>query len=1065
MTFQSLFCGQCGSRLPGEVSFCGHCGAEITPWSEDDSATPKVYQLSPSRQQNTSKRGRSLRVAALLATMSLATWSGLQWWSQAGTTRAGMRTLSMPALSLEHPTGVSLQARAGTFPESTKLEISVQDNGPSTGPFQRKGRYVQIDGLALQEGQKATQVVVPVEKSTSNPVLLVESLGRWIRVPTTTTQLPDGRTGLQVNIDGFPLPWKMVVCEGLSDKPPEVLASGENFSSSLARLEQLRITDKSAFLAEIDQVVAPKDSSASSIRSFLFTPAYAQKSKTSSTVTFESVNEELQLARHAFLRADGLIKGLDKGREADRRSSAVKLYRDGLEHLWQARQGLAKLSPTERTKSIEDWDDSLDDAVYGDDWKLEQLVEYYCGTFAPWGLQLTKGILADYQIHRRGFDVRVLPFFGQLAYVDVTLPGGEKPLPLLVPGERPTEVYKALDLTQRQMAERLKLIPEQAKTFQVVRFYSPRLYNWNTSEWLLAAKSGNSVVASGLALAVLAEGAPVGATLVAGYTLVAPLFDDVYVAPKSKELERDQLVSQLTFYNSYDGLKVLGQIVLDPKSSTIQGLTDLVLNNFIDFEEVTIFEQMRTQNSGALGYNNHSGWFSVSRFEVPPIILISNIFGPSKHRSTSPHGAYTTGGWGTIKMSLNYQNLAHRQSGSYDLARAFAKKSPELKFAVDASISPQTVYGSHWKQCQQDSWEEQVFDNAPDLQVLRWLLKDELIDAWAAKWDISRKQLLEKAEVKVCVGSAWNDSLSFAVSDASAKRPPYLLKSFQQPAKVDKSTVFALGLAGQSPFIHKPQFNVYDMTPAQVGDWSELRLFHYREQTRKKFMVRIVLGPEVLLEFPVGFQEFAAQKTGRSTSVMGSQITVEVSTAVLDEKTPIDIMEYLIPQGQIPSRLNEVKRFRRLEQFGSEVLEIATLELKTLSLEAAGAPPVEYLDSSIIPEGDDADEISQEERAAKNLEAKRYYERLEKENYYVHLGVIRVTDQKLRETLIEQMKKELGALAQLDGQTLPHRIIFTAGDLVVGITCSNKERGIQAAQEVKAMVEARIKTVNARRQP
>jgi len=99
------------------------------------------------------------------------------------------------------------------------------------------------------------------------------------------------------------------------------------------------------------------------------------------------------------------------------RAAAFDYYKKGLRHLWDARSLLDDESAAETVSDAFCIPNSQE--ILGSGIKLSRgrLVEYYCGKFAPWGLQLMNSLIDEGLIDGKEFDIRVLPVYGMLDWV------------------------------------------------------------------------------------------------------------------------------------------------------------------------------------------------------------------------------------------------------------------------------------------------------------------------------------------------------------------------------------------------------------------------------------------------------------------------------------------------------------------------------------------------------------------------------------------------------------------------------------------------------------------------
>lgn len=760
----------------------------------------------------------------------------------------------MPSQVVDGPRGTVVSVPAGALAEGVKIHIDCYDQGPSVAPFKPVSPYVVVDAATIVPSQRATSVLIPIEGQAKHPVVMVESVGRWLQVPAKSAK-KDGKPALSVALDRVTFPWRMVIVEAQASAS---LVDSRSEGGRLTRLEQLRLVDHDRFLKEIRSINSAGDLAAGRFGGF-WPAAYAAPAGA------EVVRDEINKARFSFLKAQ---EEVDEGT----RRAACDHYREGLDHLAAAKTALHGLSNAARAEKLEDWSEDGTSMVFGGEWKLEQLVQQYCGTFAPWGLEVTRGILADPSVVDRGFDVRVLPYFGQLMQVNVTLPGAGKPLPL---GDQNGPLHKVLDNAQQQAAKRMKLVPEQTVTYESVQIYSPRLYDGSLSEWMMSLKSADNGLGAVIGLCILAEPASVGAAVYGAYLVVAPVIEYVFVEFQAKKLSGKGIAREATVYNINDGFKLMAAALLVPKAKSY---TDLVLNLLIDFEGVRTLESVREYNHGAVGYDDNSGWFFTSKFPVPPIVLSSNVYGPRKDLVDVSFGRYGIGGWATLQFSLHYGALANSRLSGYNLSEAFKRKRAELNIPIDKNFAAASVYGTHWRPLDPSSWSFRLIDEAPNLQVVEVSLQSKQVKQWAKEAGLKVEAFLKKAEFQACIGGRWVESPNFAVREmGDFKRSLPLQKLLLEGDHKDEYR-FALALAPPRAFDNSYRLHPEDMTEATVGRWAGYTLATYEPQPFKSFTFRLVVGKKEFLRFPVGFAEKAVDQPTRCSCLPSSKILVEFVT-------------------------------------------------------------------------------------------------------------------------------------------------------------------------------------------
>ncbi len=1046
-------------------------------------APPPLPPLPPNRRS----KGWGGCLLALGGMMLIAALAGLALFrGERETAPVAWPAPQMPPVVVEHPSKARLEAPQGAFAENARLSITARDQVPSAEPFQREGPAFEINGYTLLSGQRPAAVDLPEGAAGDRAVVLFHSLGAWIRIPSHPVRLADGSPGRRAQLDGVHFPWILTVARAPDAAPAADLAEGPGRAAALARLEQLRITDRAAFLAELDRFNAMEQAefrrTPSAGAPFSLVPsAHAASPSTTIAHPFAYGTDHLEKARIAALRAYGLIYHLDAGQAEARRSSAVKLYRDALHHLWEARRAVFAMSESDRAYQILDESNEQNlTYIYGGTLPLSQMVEVYCGTLAPWGLQFMRHLVADDDVHDRGFDVRAIPFFDQLPFVDVALPGGRKPVPLLRKDGQPSgKIHIELEHWQRQLVQELNILPDQALHFDIVRLYSPTVEDWNANDILSALKTGKSGVSALFAAALLYKGAAVGASVWAVYEIAAPFLEYWMVDPMVKEASREAArqkrgPTHLTLINLYDGAKLLGQRLLDSTASPLGGLTDIVFNCLIDFGEMERFERLRAEtkaaSSGVEGYRNWGGWWT-THFPLPPVVLMSTVQGPTKDRPNFENlwGSYLVEGRGTLSMALNHSALSPLRRGPYSLAECFRQQTDEWNLPLDDQLRAATPYGIHWKPVSPENWMRIWVDQAPDLQVVEWSLEEEALLPWARAAGLSLEKWMDAASVEVCYGTEWNDRYRLRPDPAGGTRRGHPLRAHLRPGGERRHRTF--GLAILSPPIRGRPMPA--MVPDDVGQWHAHPAYRMDLKAAKQYRIRLRYGETVLMDFPVGFHDRTIGAPTTGYQVPSSQFTIEVATVSPPRDPRPDIMEFLLPRGMLPSRLDEQSRTNLSEIGGPFPLDVAEQTIITSGFQLR-QPPVTYDDNPLLPPMNaDADMEAWQQRvdqASKNRKPDPPRARV----------TVRIGRPGKPGPLSEAMLRaglELIARDETLQETSPgvlesgdtasrHAVVFRQGDLLIGLFGDdNSALTRQYVASLRPLLAKRAETVSAKAAP
>ena len=775
---------------------------------------------------------------------------------------------------VEHASGAVLSAPAGTLSVGHAFGLETIDEPPSAAPFAHLGPALLVRSDAgAPTPARAVELVLPAP--SEHAAVLFHSLGEWIRVPSEPVTLADGGRGLAVRVDRLPLPWLVTVAElptearGSSDR-----AEGSGQHATLARLEQLRITDPDAMADEIERYDAMLRST--------------NTLQHVSTARDGDATSLLLDARLMFLRAY-VATHRPGGRFSPR---AAERYVDGIELLHAAAQRIAGASYDERGRSFTDRS-GLDarvqsfrrDHVYGGTLTLADAVDYYAGTFAPWGLGLTRAIVVgeDGALGRQ-FDVRVLHFYGTEPFVNLLVPRRFDPEALLAHADhQPPAMARGL----REVTRELRIVNHQASASVTLRLYSPRLLDLRTDDLYAAAKTtlGGATWlygAASIAAAVSAGTAiPIGTGAVAAYNLIAPVLEYMFIEPRAERWAAEQYVSQTTSLTVYSAGKLVGSLALDATSrglTAATGLTDAVLTYAIDYGRLAQVNELR--GLGAWGVRNPAaGFFQDPHFYAPPVEVVFNVAGPTTLRAHPADGdrpahwpntfeSYVVGGHGVFSVFVDPDRADHRFLRDGIRFEPMVPYSNTL-FGLPLHAVPfRAAAGepvSRWATLHH-------VEEAPHAQVLRWTLNESTLEAWAVALGLEEvDELLERVAVEVRSAHGREDEAyriyryraDRGTTDPVEAEDATLARAARPRESTDEVRAFAVALVESNDATPRPIHEYVGVSlwhERSVGEWSELMLFtpdHRYGQFELEYQVRLVAPREEMLRFPVNFAYLA----------------------------------------------------------------------------------------------------------------------------------------------------------------------------------------------------------------
>jgi hypothetical protein len=787
------------------------------------------------------------------------------------------------AQRVEHASGAVLDAPAGTLPAGHALVVETLAEPPSAEPFVPLGPALLVrNDAGVPMPARAVELVLPAP--SEHAAVLFHSMGEWIRVPSEPVTLRGGGRGLAVRVDRVPLPWLVTVAElpvearGSSDR-----AAGSGLHAAVARLEQLRVTDPDAMAAELARLDAELRSASS-----------LQHASTAQG----DIHAQLLDARLAFLRAYEATK-----RPEGRFSAPAALhYLDGIELLHRVIERIGWASDDVRRQSFSDRSGMdariqgfVRDHVYGGRLTLADAVDYYAGTFAPWGVDLTRAILVgEGRALGRQFDVRVLPFFGREPFVNLLVPRRFDLEPLLATWDRarasaqewgrdwrPTS---AMDRGLDAVMSELRMVRSEASVAVTIRLFSPCLLDLTTNDLYAAAKTtlGGAAWLYGAASLAAAASAgtaiPMGTALVGGYNLVAPVVEAMFIEPRAERWAARDYASRTTSLTVYSGGKLLGSLLLDATdrgASAATGLTDMLLTYVIDYDRLAQVSELR--GLGQWGVRNPAAWFFQDRrFYAPPVEVVFNVAGPTELRAhpsdaarpahwPSTFESYVVGGHGVFSVFVDRNRL--EPAWLRDGVR-FEPMVPQegTLFALPLLAAPFRAGAgervSHWATLHH-------VEEAPHVQVLRWTLNASTLEAWAAALRLEDvDELLDRVTVEVRSALGGDGATPYRIfrhradvsrTDEVDAKDATLARAGRPGESTDEVRAFAVALIESDDATPRPIDEYVGLSvwnEASVGEWSRLLVVtpsHRFGQFELEYEVRLVAGREEMLRFPVGF--------------------------------------------------------------------------------------------------------------------------------------------------------------------------------------------------------------------
>ncbi len=776
--------------------------------------------------------------------------------------------------------GPVLTAPDGTQPSDVGLVLETLAEVSSAAPFRHVGQAVAVRGAnAVAPPPEPVDLVLPAP--SEHAVALVFTLGEWLRVPARPVTLADGAAALAVRIDGLPLPWIVSVAElpGEALGTPD-LASGPGLHATVARLEQLRVTDPAAMAAELARFDARGAALATGGGGLMHVSQTFSLQHVQAVPAGDATTTVLLEARLMFLRAYVALQPAGGGA-----SAAAAHYVDGIASLHAAAAQVAwrgsdisdrpfadRAGLDGRTEGFERT------AIYGGTLTVAEIADFYAGTFAPWGLDATRAVMvgADRALGLQ-FDVRVLHYYGTERFVNLVVPRRFMAADITAEG---AHWPPAMIAGVKGVVEEARLIPGQASATMTLRLYSPRLLDITIDElygatqtvlggatWLYGTATLITTVSAGTAV-------PVGAAAVAGYNLVAPVLEYMFVEPRASRWDAEGFASKTTTLTAYSAGRLIGSVALDAAGvgggGVAAGLSDVLLSAVIDHARLAGVNELRSL--GTWGVRNPAAWFfQHQRFYAPPMEFIVNVAGPTTLRAHPADGqrpthwpanfeSYVLGGHGVFSVFVDPAAIEPRRLSEGIHIEPAVRYLGDL-FGLPLVAAP-FRYAEHAPVSQWAALHH--FDEAPHAQVLSWTLEEETLEAWATAAGLETvDDLLERAVVEV--GSVLGGD-PYRAHHADRVLEPAdvtLLRSLVAARTTAQRRVFAVAVTerdGASPRHPVEQVGVANWNESSVGAYANLMMFaprHEYGQFELEYEVRLLDRGQELLSFPVGFSYHA----------------------------------------------------------------------------------------------------------------------------------------------------------------------------------------------------------------
>lgn len=761
------------------------------------------------------------------------------------------------ATTLTDASGARFNIPAGAIPATSKPTLEILTKYPPLAPFVAGSPVYRLKAHSIQNSPVPIVLELPAGKAGDRDVVLVYNDDRWLRIPSSGITLPNGQPGQRVQLVGVSFPW-IVTVVGVPEKFSfnRGLVQAKSPRSLLLRLEQLRWTDRATYAAELHQVDLKAQAETDEMDSRPTMVSYPQEKPKKSaypTILFRK-------AQLCLLKADPDVQATNK--------EAVDLYLKGLDLLWQARNAYDPKLHSEWTEDDATLDTETKELVEsGSYWRINQIIEQYCGRYAPWGVQLILDLARKGDLKPDQFDLRVIPRYGSKISADLLLAEDN----YLVPPINWTFV----DVVQQNVAKELDLLTGKTHHRLVLRLWSPQVMDWQLNDLISAYRSyqGWSSWLIGLGkLALFAEGGvTLGVIYQAGMPVLEKLFIDDLLSSVKKKNHSWGLVAGMGFKSVK---KIGGWVASGEQVATLGHIKDLYTIVFmawwLDYFEFDLMKNLRDASAGSTGYANYA-WgegdgFSYN-FRVPPIMLMANVWGPTIPAADSRSKAlrvpvYQQGAQALIVWTQNLDG--------YDLHSAFEKRKMEMKEGeLDRS----------WKKFRENDWVYWNYDSDPIEQQVKFRLDKKRLETIAAARQVPVDKLMKDLRVEVHMGDEYRPNTpSFYPEGFVDVKLEECLRS-----EDDTTHWFALRLRGKLVSWRSDESEVPDTLVEDAYKGPIFKGYDYRPHRQYSIVLKGKKDRDPSFVLPVTF-DFKAPETERRADAT-EKIYVDRTTAQEDTKT------------------------------------------------------------------------------------------------------------------------------------------------------------------------------------
>lgn len=616
-----------------------------------------------------------------------------------------------PAVRLEHPGGASARVPASEVAVSDYVDlrrVEIPPLGPSWEGDGHGWEFVSLGGMVIDQ-PVSLRLPATGEPETAR-VLVLSATGSW--VPVASTRQGDA---FLLEVTGVPSPWFFAVA-----RPAAAVPASSHPVAGAVVAESLYWSDRTAWMRLEGDWLAAQDLTVAEVGPAVMvsaTPAVAPAR------TWWDVHKDLDWTIRMLagvrvtLASSAVIPGAASG------PLAVAQYRAAIAKLAAIRKEWVMYRYTWAKDAGHEGDLSF--MTYDDDTTLEQAIETALALYAPWGVELTLGLLKGGDLD--GMDLRVLAPYGEAYFTDVPL--ARKDLAFL---------DNAIDKVQFGAGDRV----EQ----RFLRLYSTRavestllidyLKDWKTEAFL-------RYLPMGLWAAGVTTGGPFLIAVTAAdqvlswYQSSIETAGDPYLYAQTQAASTALSAASLYIDATEEAVRTtfVGEFnIKNHAFGMAQFVYSAALSYAVANSDWYMLKDVRQVTAGSQAYciRGSCNWYFAQ--QIPPVQVIAAVRGPARQ----PESAYPA--TRSRVMAWNLQ-IFMTYAGAPNLHKHFADP---LYSATEAGITHGvSLRELNWEEYAPDHWPDGIVTTRPEMQAIRIGIPRDALNTIAIEYNLGPNPAFE----------------------------------------------------------------------------------------------------------------------------------------------------------------------------------------------------------------------------------------------------------------------------------------------------------------------------------